>query len=97
MTQANTVSAPIVDELGVLLAQIANLTKQAEAIKSDLKGKATGEVYVFEGALFKANVIANPRSNTDYKAMVEALGVPANVIAKYTTISTVITLKVTSR
>ena len=79
------------------MAQIANLTKQAEAIKSDLKAQASGEEFMFEGALFKANVIGSIRSTVDYKAMVEALGVPAKVIANYTKESLVVTLKVTSR
>jgi len=86
-----------VDTLGVLLAQIADLTKQAEKIKADLKAKATGDEYLFEGDLFKANVIGSLRSTVDYKTMVENLGVPQKVIDGYTKVAAVITLKVTSR
>jgi hypothetical protein len=95
MTQAIALSP--VDQLGVLLAQIAVLEKQAEQIKKDLKAQATGTDFIFEGDLFKANVIGSLRSTVDYKTMTEMLGVPEAVIAKYTKVSAVVTLKVTSR
>ena len=42
-----------VDELGLLLARIADLTKQADAIKDELKDAATaGDTKAFEGNLF---------------------------------------------
>jgi cell division protein YceG involved in septum cleavage len=54
MTTITTTPASA-DELGTLLAQIATLTKQAEAIKDAMKDVASkGDTKVFEGALFKA-------------------------------------------
>ena len=69
-----------VDTLGALLAQIADLTKQAEAIKDGIKNDAslTGDK-VFEGDLFKATYIESNRSSTDWLALVATkLGVEAD-------------------
>lgn len=47
-----------VDALGALLAQIADLQKQADSIKDAMKDEASaGDKRVFEGALFKATYI----------------------------------------
>jgi hypothetical protein len=55
------------DQLGHLLAQIAKLTKLADAIKDDMKNEATGGGdKVFIGSLFRATVIeANVKSIND--------------------------------
>jgi len=60
-----------VDTLATLLAQIADLEKQANAIKADLKDAATapGGSKVFEGCLFKATVIEANRSTVDWLAL----------------------------
>ena len=52
-----------VDVLGATLAQIADLTKQADKIKDSFKDVATlpGGAHVFEGAMFKATVIEADR------------------------------------
>lgn len=70
-----------IDTLGTLLAQIADLEKQANAIKDDLKDSATapGGSKVFEGDLFKATVIESNRSSIDWLALVASkLGVEAD-------------------
>ena len=60
-----------VDTLGSLLAQIADLTKQADAIKDSIKDTASaGGAKVVEGAVFKATYIESNRSSTDWLAMV---------------------------
>jgi len=52
-----------VDVLGNLLAQIADLQKQAEVIKDSIKDAASaGGDRVVEGALFKATYIESNRS-----------------------------------
>lgn len=88
-----------IDTLGALLAQIADLEKQAEAIKNDLKDVATapGGVSAFEGDLFKATVIESNRSTVDWKKLSADLKIGADVLAKYTKTAAVFSVKVTSR
>jgi hypothetical protein len=79
-TTITTPASHDVDALGALLAQIAELTKQAEAIKDGIKNEAslTGDK-VFVGELFKATYIETNRSSTDWLALVAAkLGVEAD-------------------
>jgi hypothetical protein len=82
-----------VDQLGMLLAQIADLEKQAEVIKNELK-QQEGHV---EGNLFKACVTLSQRATVDNKAVFAEANVPAELIAKHTKTTAVITLKVTSK
>lgn len=95
-TVINQVSTELtaVDRLGLLLAQIADLEEQAEAIKNELKSGAEG---VVEGNLFKANVILSQRSTVDNKAVYKALNISDDLLAKFTKTTAVITVKVTSR
>ncbi len=88
-----------IDTLGTLLAQIADLEKQANAIKDDLKDSATapGGSKVFEGDLFKATVVESNRSTIDWKQLSADLGITADVLAKYTKTAAVFSVKVTSR
>lgn len=82
-----------VDQLGVLLAQIAELEKQAESIKTELK-QHEGHI---EGNLFKACVTLSQRATVDNKAVFAEANVSAELIAKYTKTTAIITLKVTSK
>jgi len=68
---ANDIALTQVDRLGFLLAQIAELTKEADAIKDTLKDTATkaGAGNVFEGNLFKATIVEANRKVTDWKAI----------------------------
>lgn len=87
-----------VDSLGELLAQIADLTKQADAIKDAIKDNASaGGDKVVEGDLFKATYIESNRSTVDYKALCAALGITAEQVAAYTKTSAVFSVKVTSK
>jgi hypothetical protein len=88
-----------IDTLGALLAQIADLEKQANTIKDDLKDSATapGGSKVFEGDLFKATVVESNRSTIDWKQLSADLGITADVLAKYTKTAAVFSVKVTSR
>jgi hypothetical protein len=87
-----------VDNLGELLAQIAELTKQADAIKDAIKDNASaGGDKVVEGDLFKATYIESNRSVVDYKALCAALGITAEQVAEYTKTTAVFSVKVTSR
>lgn len=94
------VEALSIDTLGALLAQIAELTKQAEAIKDSIKETATASTTapkVFEGALFKATVIEQNRANVDYKSLVKDLGITQAELDLYTTTNAVILVKTTSK
>jgi hypothetical protein len=83
-----------VDQLGLLLAQIADLEAQAELIKNQIKNEGEGAV---EGTLYKGTVSLSQRTTVDNKAVFVAANVPSELIAKYSKTTAVITLKVTSR
>jgi hypothetical protein len=82
-----------VDQLGMLLAQIADLEAQAELLKSELKQNEG----VVEGNLYKSCVTLSQRKTVDNKAVFAEANVPADLIAKHTKTTAVITLKVTAR
>jgi hypothetical protein len=89
----NDLSFSSVDTLGNLLAQIADLTKQADAIKDVIKdgGKT------IEGVMFKATYIEANRKVVDTKKMYADIGITEDMVAKYTSISAVFSVKVTAR
>jgi effector-binding domain-containing protein len=82
-----------VDQLGMLLAQIADLEAQAEEIKNKLK-QNEGSI---EGNLYKSCVTLSQRKTVDNKAVFAEANIPADLIAKHTKTTAVITLKVTAR
>jgi len=82
-----------VDHLGMLLAQIADLEAQAEALKTELK-QEEGHI---EGNLYKACVTLFQRKTVDNKAVYAEANIPAELIEKHTKTTAVITLKVTAR
>jgi len=97
-TEMSAVAINEVDLLGNLLARIAELTKQADAIKDGIKDSASmGGDKVVEGDLFKATYMESNRSTVDHKALYAELGATAEQIAKYTKTTAVFTVKVTSR
>jgi len=83
-----------VDQLGMLLAQIADLEAQAEVLKSELKNAGEGHV---QGNLYKSCVTLSQRNTVDNKAVFAEANVPAELIAKHTKTTAIITLKVTAR
>lgn len=93
-----TITTTQVDTLGQLLAQIAELTKQADAIKDQFKDAASaGGAKAIEGDLFKATYIESNRSTVDYKTLCADLGITAEQIAQYSKTTAVFSVKVTSR
>ena len=85
-----------VDVLGNLLAQIATLTKRAEAIKDSIKDSASaGGAKVVEGDLFKATYIESNATLFDKDSFIKAYG--ADTYAKFTKTSARFSVKVTSR
>ena len=96
--KSNDIQLTQVDVLGNLLAQIAELTKQADAIKDGIKDAASaGGAKVVEGNLFKATYIESNRSVVDNKALLAELGATAEQIARHTKTTAVFSVKVTSR
>jgi hypothetical protein len=95
-TEAAVIEAASVDTLGALLAQIADLQKQADAIKDAIKDSASaGGAKSIEGSLFKATYSESDRSVFDKEAFVKAFG--AEAYAKFTKTTAVFTVKVTAR
>ena len=98
MTTVINTTPSSADELGTLLAQIATLTKQADAIKDAMKDIASSsDVKVFEGALFKSSYVEANRSVTDWKAIAKDLTLTEDYIAKFTSQTAVFSIKTTSR
>lgn len=96
MTTAITTNS--IDSLGALLAQISDLTKQADAIKDSLKNEASlSGQKAFEGDLFRAAYVETNRSTVDWKAIAKALNIPAELIAQHTSTTAVYSVKVTSK
>jgi len=108
----NDLKLTSVDTLGSLLAQIKDLTDQADAIKDAIKDSASaGGAKVVEGAIFKATYSETNRSSVDYKKILAALTVllqeqnkeidanklVAGLVASNTNTTAVFTVKVTSR
>jgi len=84
------------DTLGALLAQIKDLTDQAEAIKDAIKDSASkGGAKVVEGTLFKATYSETNRTVFDKDAFIKVFG--ADAYAKFTKTTAVFSVKVTSR
>jgi hypothetical protein len=80
-----------VDRLGVLLAQIADLTKEADAIKDAIK--LSGQS--IEGSLFKATLVDMDRKVFDKEFFVAQNG--AEVYDAYTKNTVSVSVRVTSR
>lgn len=94
----NTTTTSQIDRLGQLLAQISDLTKEADAIKNNLKEEASlSGQKVFAGDLFEANYVEANRSTVDWKAITKALNIPADLIAANTKVTAVYSIKVTSK
>lgn len=80
-----------VDRLGILLAQIADLTKEADAIKNAIKLSGVS----LEGSLFKATLVDMDRKVFDKEFFVEKNG--ADVYDAYTKNTVCVSVRVTSR
>lgn len=92
--QALDIQLTHVDQLGMLLAQIAELQERAEQIKDNLKNAGEGR---HEGNLYDATVTLSQRNVIDYKQMVKDLAIDAQTVKRYTTTTASITCKVTAR
>ena len=87
-----------IDQLGMLLAQIAELEAKADAIKDSLKDAATsGAGNVFEGNLFKATVVEANRRVTVWKAIAKIYNISDEALIANTKVTAVFSVKTTSR
>ena len=102
----NDLALTQVDTLGALLAQIADLTAQAEAIKDGIKElgslnklptKLSGkkQVQYLDGALFSATYVAANKTLFDKEKFVAKFGEAEYL--EYTKVSCSFSVKVTSR
>ena len=80
-----------VDRLGVLLAQIADLTEQADAIKDAIKRGGQS----VEGSLFKATLVDSDRKIFDKEFFIKDQG--ADVYDAYTKNTVSVSVRVSSR
>ena len=81
-----------VDELGYLKAQIADLTKKADAIKNELIAPGPGAI---DGALFRATVSETSRTFIDADLARKVL--TEKQLAKITKTCSTFTVRVTAR
>jgi hypothetical protein len=66
--------ADVVDNLGALKSQQADLTTKADGLKAEIIAAAVGaNVASFDGQLFRATVTFANKTVVDYKAVIEAL------------------------
>lgn len=94
----NNISLTQVDELGLLLAQIAELEAKANKIKDAIKDAASaGGAKAIEGNLYRATYVESNRSTVDWKAIAKVLDIPAQLIADNTKTAAVFSVKVTAR
>lgn len=89
MTMTNL---PAIDRLGQLLAQIADLSAEADAIKAQLKQLPDG---AYEGELFRASVSSSTRETLDMEAAREKLS--RQFILAHTRTTETQTVRVTAR
>jgi len=87
-----------IDNLGALLAQIADLQKQADAIKDEIKEEASlsGQKY-WDGAMFRATYVEQNRNTVDWKNIAKVLAIPADLIAANTKTTAVYKVEVKSK
>ncbi len=83
---------PMIDELGMLLAQKAELEKREKAIKKELAALGDG---AFEGSLFRATVATSERSKLDMDAVREKLS--PQFLAAHTTYTSVTAVSVKAK
>jgi hypothetical protein len=86
-----------IDTLGALNAKIAELTKQADAIKDELKDVASmSGQKVLVGASYVAAYTESNRSTVDWRAVAKELNIPVDLIAKHTKTTAVYSIKTTA-
>lgn len=80
------VTANDIDNLGVLLADISRLTKQADEIKARIKDS---KKLVVEGELFRAVLVKQERTTYDPRKVELILGDKVSLVEKVTEVTSV--------
>ena len=80
------VTADDIDNLGVLLADISRLTKQADDIKTRIKKSKLPYV---DGTLFRATVVKQDRTSYDPRKVEVMLGDKISLVEKVTAVTSV--------
>lgn len=84
----------VVDRLGTLKAQAADLSAQIKAIETNLKAGGSGS---FEGSLFRATVSVAERTMVDWKSVAEKLEPSHQLVTAHTTLAVVTSVRVVAR
>ena len=84
----------IVDELGTVKAEIANLKAREEFLKKALED--SGETAI-DGTLFRATVATSQRTNIDWKTIAEKLEPSRQLITAHTSVGYTTAVRVTAR
>ena len=85
------ITANDIDDLGVLLADISRLTKQADAIKARLK---EGGCDSYDGEMYRAVIVKQDRTSYDPRKVELLLGDKVSLVEQ---VSKVTSVKVTAR
>ena len=85
------ITADDIDTLGILLADISRLTKEADAIKLRLK---EGGLDSYNGDVFRAVVVKQDRTSYDPRKVEALLG---DLVAEVEKVTEVVSVKVTAR
>ena len=81
-----TTALKIVDELGLLQDQIEELQERADSLKGQLKLLGAG---TYAGALYVTTIKHTPeKKSVAWSQVAKALNAPADLISKYTTVTT---------
>jgi hypothetical protein len=93
-TEKNLINTLNVDRLGELTKQMAQLKKEADAIKDNLKDFCmANDVKKVQGALVTATYVEANRKVVDYKTLCADMGVDSDILGKYTTHNAVFSIK----
>lgn len=85
-----------VDQLGLLLDTMAEIAKEADVLKAELRDefRAT-EQGEFLGREYKATVYTKPNTTVDYRALLAHLNVSPELVAQFTRTSESVAVRVT--
>jgi hypothetical protein len=84
----------LVDQLGCIKAQIADLEKQEKSVRDALADSGLSEI---EGELFRATVSRSEVAKVDWKTIAEKCEPSRQLIAAHTTSDERVTVRVVSR
>jgi hypothetical protein len=85
----------MVDKLGAILKIIDDYKRDAEVFKDLIKNYCNEhDVKKINGLVYNATYVEANRTTVDYKKLLEDMGVPSDVVAKYSKTTAVYSVKV---